>query len=680
MEYNSLILVFLVFLSREASLQQNFTADGKILTFLQPDDVDNTLYEDKDWNGVLCTRICQEGTAPRICYYRFVVEIYTAMGKACGACPQNITACSNARCISADGHERPIITVNRKLPGPSIQVCQGDIIVVDLKNSMIDKSTTIHWHGIRQLGTPFMDGVPMVTQCPILPGQTFRYKFKADKAGTYFWHSHVGLQKLDGLSGSFIIRQPRMLEPNSNQYDKDLPSHVLTVQDWMHNMADKTYPNLPKKNVLLIPDAYLINGRGVDTPYFGFMKTTRIPISKFVVTHGLRYRFRIISGTSHSCPLQIFFEGHRLKVISADSDNIKPVTVDTVVMSAAARFDVVLEANRPTGHYWITVQGLDQCSGVKQVAVLMYETANNCPIKALSPYPGFISVPHGVVLNPHNSDCNELFSKGICINDLKSMLTTPEKIRVPVPDVRLLFTFGFHKFSDEELYHSNQYYRYFQPTSYDTVAATMNNVSNILPMSPLLTQFHDIPSEAFCSEECVEMTSSKYCQCLHVVKIPLGSVVEIIIVDTETGTVKNRTDRPRTVTNDAKSLDVLQTIVEDPHSSIQKVVVQPDISYFLVEKMLKTNRFHPHKMDSDNYLREYLPAKDIIDIPASGYAITRIIADNPGFWLLHCHFLYHVITGMAVVLQVGDLNDIPQTPIHFPTCGDYTPAISSSLH
>lgn len=73
------------------------------------------------------------------------------------------------------------------------QVCKGDMVVIDVVNKMKGRSTTIHWHGILQRGTPFMDGVPMVTQCPIVDGQTFRYSFLAEDPGTYFWHSHDGM-------------------------------------------------------------------------------------------------------------------------------------------------------------------------------------------------------------------------------------------------------------------------------------------------------------------------------------------------------------------------------------------------------------------------------------------------------------------------------------------------------
>jgi L-ascorbate oxidase len=75
----------------------------------------------------------------------------------------------------------------------SLQVCLNDKIAVDVHNNLVSESTSLHWHGHHQVGSPHMDGVPHVTQCPISPGTTFRYTFNADSPGTHFWHSHSGL-------------------------------------------------------------------------------------------------------------------------------------------------------------------------------------------------------------------------------------------------------------------------------------------------------------------------------------------------------------------------------------------------------------------------------------------------------------------------------------------------------
>lgn len=73
-----------------------------------------------------------------------------------------------------------------------LQVCEGDRVIVDATNMMRSESTTLHWHGQHMVMSPYMDGTPFVTQCPIPPGTSFRYDFVAETPGTHFWHSHVG--------------------------------------------------------------------------------------------------------------------------------------------------------------------------------------------------------------------------------------------------------------------------------------------------------------------------------------------------------------------------------------------------------------------------------------------------------------------------------------------------------
>jgi FtsP/CotA-like multicopper oxidase with cupredoxin domain len=78
---------------------------------------------------------------------------------ACNDCAKgNQSQCFHEQCITADGYERGFVSVNRQLPGPAIQVCQNDVVVVDVTNDMDGSATTIHWHGLTQKGTPFSDG------------------------------------------------------------------------------------------------------------------------------------------------------------------------------------------------------------------------------------------------------------------------------------------------------------------------------------------------------------------------------------------------------------------------------------------------------------------------------------------------------------------------------------------
>lgn len=79
----------------------------------------------------------------------------------------------------------------------------------------------------------------------------------------YFICVCAGLQKVDGLVGSLIVRQPDSENPVRDQYNFDLPSHVMVVEDWMHPASNEGLPGLYRRILGQGPDSYLINGRGV---------------------------------------------------------------------------------------------------------------------------------------------------------------------------------------------------------------------------------------------------------------------------------------------------------------------------------------------------------------------------------------------------------------------------------
>ena len=102
---------------------------------------------------------------------------------------------------TADGTKaRNIILVNDRFPGPTLEIMEGSEISVKVINQLQFEGISIHWHGIHLLNNVWMDGVPYLTQCPILPRQSFMYRFRANP-GTHFYHSHNELQRLDGLFG-----------------------------------------------------------------------------------------------------------------------------------------------------------------------------------------------------------------------------------------------------------------------------------------------------------------------------------------------------------------------------------------------------------------------------------------------------------------------------------------------
>nr|AGY56170.1 laccase 2 [Volvariella volvacea] len=253
--------------------------------------------------------------------------------------------------VNPDGFQRDAVLVNGGLFGAVITGQKGDEFVIEVDNQLTDsllrKSTSIHWHGLFQRDSAWADGPAFVTQCPIAPGHTFTYRFTAtEEAGTFWYHSHLDAQYCDGLRGPFIIYDPN--DPHLGLYDVDNEDTIITLADWYHTPASPSSCRLSSiyPSFYSSPQSTLINGLGRSSSDF------TAPLAVVNVQQGLKYRMRLIS---ISCdPNWIFsIEGHELTVIEADGISVQPVTVTSLQIFVGQRYSFVLHANQPVGNYWI---------------------------------------------------------------------------------------------------------------------------------------------------------------------------------------------------------------------------------------------------------------------------------------------------------------------------------------
>ncbi|XP_026494888.1 uncharacterized protein Stw isoform X1 [Vanessa tameamea] len=607
-----------------------------------------------------CARACRENEPPRICYYHFTLEFYTVLGAACQVCTPNATnvVWSHCQCVLADGVERGILSANRMLPGPSIQVCENDKVVIDVENHMEGMEVTIHWHGIWQRGSQYYDGVPFVTQCPIQQGNTFRYQWQGN-AGTHFWHAHTGLQKLDGLYGSIVVRQPPSKDPNSHLYDYDLTTHVMLLSDWLHEDAAERFPGRLAVNTGQDPENVLINGKGqFRDPNTGFMTNT--PLEVFTITPGRRYRFRMINAFASVCPAQITFEGHNLTVIATDGEPVQPVKVNTIISFSGERYDFVIEANNIPGAYWIQVRGLGEC-GIKraqQLGILRYARGPYQPSSTPPTYD--VGIPQGVVLNPLDAICDVKRNDAVCVSNLKAAKPVDKAVLQERPDVKIFLPFRFHFYKPKDLFKENMYKNYLVAPGGDHVLSLVDEISYTAPPAPPLSQMHELPPELFCNGDNRPADCSVDCRCTHMIDVPLNSIVEIVLVD-----------------------EVQSPNLSHPfhlHGTPYNVIGMgrsPD------KNIKKINLKHALDLDRKGLLhRQYNlpPFKDTLAVPNNGYVVLRLKADNPGYWLFHCHFIYHIVIGMNLILHIGTQRDLPPVPPNFPRCGHHLPSITSPAY
>lgn len=379
------------------------------------------------------------------------------MSKACHDCPFNHDDCFKPDCIPADGTKRTITVVNRRLPGPSIEVCLGDEVIIDVINELSSDTTTIHWHGHHQINSPYMDGVPFVTQCPITPGSTFQYRFLANNAGTHFWHSHSGFQRSDGAFGSFIVNVPKEDNPHHALYDYDLPSHVINILDWTDVSGLDKFTDHHHSSGNNKPDTILVNGLG---KFIHFVtennRTIFTPIARFNVEQGIRYRFRVINAGFLNCPIQISVDNHTLTVISSDGFDINATDVESFVTYAGERFDFVLNANQSIDNYWIRFKGLmdGQFTNTFQTSILHYKNANDSDPQGNPTYEN--THEKEVQLNPLNKGTEQLDTKYVSLPQLQSLNKWDDSLKEKA-DFQYYVSYDFYKI-DNPHFHKAPFY------------------------------------------------------------------------------------------------------------------------------------------------------------------------------------------------------------------------------
>ncbi|PNS15351.1 Iron transport multicopper oxidase [Sphaceloma murrayae] len=279
--------------------------------------------------------------------------------------------------IAPDGVPKPAIVINGQFPGPMIEANWGDWIEVRVINRL-SEGTALHWHGFLQKDTPYYDGVPSVMQCPIAPGSSFTYRFRADLYGSSWYHSHYSGQYAGGALGPMIIHGP-----NNARYDHDLGPVML--QDWYHadyrDLVKQVMEPAKTNKGPPLSDNVLINGK-MNYPCSAKEGTKCKPnagLSKFKFRAGKKHRLRIINSSADGT-YKFSIDNHNLTVIANDFVQIEPYTTNVVTLGVGQRADIIVEATgRPTDAVWMRADII--CSPTinptpKAVAVVYYNRAN----------------------------------------------------------------------------------------------------------------------------------------------------------------------------------------------------------------------------------------------------------------------------------------------------------------
>ncbi|KXT02515.1 hypothetical protein AC578_4190 [Pseudocercospora eumusae] len=552
-----------------------------------------------------------------------------------------------------DGVYRPMLLVNQQFPGPLIEANEGDVIQVKVDNHATN-ATSIHWHGIYQRGSPFMDGTVGITQCPIAPNLSQTYVFNVTgQSGSYWWHAHQGVQSSDGVHGPLIIHsRNESLQQINYQTDR-----VLLLSDHYWNSSSELlwdYLSPDKENDEPIPVGALINGRSKYrdceeiskrypgrkcwTPARGIYKASNalaLWLAKFHPHYAYAlaampdypgidlepeksHRLRLINvGAFADFHFQI--DEHELAVTEVDGTDVLPYTTQRVSINPAQRYSVIVNANstrskvfwlraRMDTHCFVSSKGIqtDALAVVRyQPAVGRSDTNNNW--QTYSDMANDISSEDWD--SPLPNDCKDMNTTNV----LPVIIDPP-----PQHEDSFFYVHSSIKIGDWQLaramFNESSFRPDFTSPTIDRAWAGLrsDNDSWNRPNQELQSAF--INDEAFdASRELVIQTRQ-------------SATVDILISNFDDGThplhlhgykfwilAQGHGYPPR----------------KDELSGITRENVQPLYD----------------QLDLRNPLR-----RDTASVEGYGWILIRVKADNPGAWALHCHVSWHAEAGLVMQL------------------------------
>ncbi|QEA37643.1 copper resistance system multicopper oxidase [Pistricoccus aurantiacus] len=520
----------------------------------------------------------------------------------------------------AGGHAPSAITINHSIPGPLLELWEGHEARLRVHNLM-NESTSIHWHGIL---LPFqMDGVPGVAFPGIQPGDSFEARFPVRQYGTYWYHSHTGLQEQIGQTGPIVIHPA---EPDSIQADRDYvvvlndwtfedPARVMaqlkkmsgyynfnkrTVEDfvedvarsgWAKTLKDRQAWGKMRMNPRGIADvtghtySYLMNGLHPEANWNALFRP------------GERIRLRVINASSMTY-FNFRIPGLPLTVVAADGPSIEPVETDEFQIGVAETYDIVVEP-REDKAYTLMAESMDR-SGYAR-GTLAPRLGMSAPVPALRAQPQRTLVDMGMkrnmlIMGPGKKPNTRLEGDSVAIKEAAGPVVAQHG-----PDHHGAGNATIAKVQRRRLGERG--------AGLEDVAhrvLTYSQLRSIEPMSDKRAPTHTVElhltgnmNSYMWSFDGVEYSDSK------VIDFPYGERVRLIMVN--------------------------DTMMEHPM------------------------HLHGMFMELENGQGEHLPKKHTISVRAGERVSLLISAVEPGRWAFHCHLLYHLERGMFRVVRVSNL-------------------------
>lgn len=593
----------------------------------------------------------------------------------------------SGKCIRA-------LAVNNQIPAPTLHFKQGDNVTINVHNQL-EEDTAIHWHGII---LPWqMDGVAGINQQGIKPGSTFQYKFTVEQSGTYWYHAHAGLQEQQGLYGAFIIDPPQ--QPPYH-YTKD---YVIILSDWSNTHPDQILANLKKEGDYYSPNfpmqpslmrfihdyqkANKLERKNLIDDYkmmqqmrMGIYDINDVAYDDFLlnghpksnpwaapVNVGDIVRLRFIGAGGNSV-FHVKLPNAEMEMVHVQGNDVEPYAIKDFTIAPGETYDVLVKIkdNKPQIIY---AESTDQVGSVYGALVTSPHQSVN--YKDISPFPEPLPVTREMMTfgMSHGGMNHGGMSNG---GEMNQTSMNHENMRDQGKKQKAKSHEGMSHSgkSNGDINHSERSMKAHTSKPKKAKGSSDPHSSHSMPMETKKSPpKNSMGNESSKPSDHQSMDHSKMAP--KMIKGNMNMSSESHIAKTKYKNLKatqitNDPDKPiyKTINMELDGwMDRFIWFINGvPEDEAPPIILEPNKRYRIIFKnismMHHPMHIHGHWFIVRNEHGAYDPLLHTIDMPPGATIIADIDSDASGQWLFHCHFLYHMMSGMSRVFQYSTLIEI----------------------
>lgn len=554
--------------------------------------------------------------------------------------------------LNISGKNRRALAIDGQIPGTTLRFKEGGYAVIFVKNEL-NVETSVHWHGL--ILPNYFDGVPYLTTPPIQPGETQKYEFPLLHSGTYWYHSHTGLQEQLGIYGSIVI------EPKENKikYDKDL---VLVFSDWTDENPMHVLKNLKRKNEwysikrnTVTPLAKVISrgglgaqlkfwkqrmpGADIADVYYNAFLTNGVKEKEYPdFKPGEIVRVRMINASA-STYYWLTFGGETPTLISADGMDVVPVKKDKLLFAIAETYDYLITIPA-SGKLEIRATSMD---GAGKTSAFL---GSGNMLSALDvPRPDYVGIMKGIAKMNMKMGAPAMIFRPRKNDGLNKMKKYGMQMKDDMPQMKMDGMKMENKKED-------------MPAMHDNMKMDGMKMNDTVPAKNMEDMSMD---NRKMSVQNMNMDTAKQESVLAGAGMGPDQGYDFLRSPVSTSFSKGKPLKEIELTLNGNMWRYIWSMNGKILAESDKIQIRKgEVVRITMRNLTMMNHpmhLHGHFFRVINKNGDYSPLKHTLNVAPMQAITIEFDADEYGDWFFHCHILYHMEAGMARVFSYGTPRD-----------------------